>query len=160
SEDAGRGVLDDRVLDTVEIGPVLLPVIRVADNLDRLVRFEFDEFERTGADRVAAHFSRRHVTGVYRGETGGEQRDHRRLRPFEMKRDLEVAVGRDLVEIAIPRLARVDPQLLRGIAGDEIPGALHVTGGEGLAIMPFDALAQAKSQFRLGLVPRPVAREI
>ena len=61
-----RGVLDDRVLDPVEIGPVLFPVIRVAGDLDPFVRLELDQLERAGADRLGAHLARRHVAGVDR----------------------------------------------------------------------------------------------
>src|SRR5262249_6654466 len=49
-QDRRRQILNDRVLDAVEIRPVLLPIIWVARDLDIFVRFEPDEFERTGAD--------------------------------------------------------------------------------------------------------------
>ena len=52
AEDRRRAVGDDRVFDAVEIGPALLPVIRVAHELDQFIRLEFDEFERAGADRM------------------------------------------------------------------------------------------------------------
>ena len=55
---AERVVRDDGVFDAVEIGPSRFPIIGVADELDRLVRLELDEFEWAGADRMLAHFAR------------------------------------------------------------------------------------------------------
>jgi hypothetical protein len=43
--DRRRYIFDDRIFDAVEVGPVRLPVIRVAHQLNSLVRLEFDEFE-------------------------------------------------------------------------------------------------------------------
>src|SRR5215469_9814129 len=56
-----RYVFYDCPLNTVEIRPILLPVIRIPGHPDHLVRFKFDEFEGTGADRAAAHVARRYV---------------------------------------------------------------------------------------------------
>src|SRR6516165_5356643 len=77
-----------------------------------------------------------------------------------MEGDLVVAVGGDLVEIAVPGFARIDPEFLARLAGQRIPGAFDVGGGERLAVMPFDTLTQVKGQRRPGLVPHPVAGEI
>ena len=54
----GRLVLDDRPFDAVEIGPVLFPVVGIARDLDVFVRLEFDELERSGADRMLPHVAR------------------------------------------------------------------------------------------------------
>jgi hypothetical protein len=81
-EHRGRAVRDDRVFDTVEIRFAGLPVIRVARDLDRLVRLELDKFVGTRADRMLPHLGRRHMAGVDRAETRGEQRQKRGLRPF------------------------------------------------------------------------------
>ena len=107
-----RRVADDRILDAVEIGAARFPVIRVADDLDVLVRLVLDEFERPGTDRVLAHLRRRDMTRIDGRLTRGEQRDQIGLRPLQVKRDLVIAVGGDLVDIAVPRLARVDPELV------------------------------------------------
>ena len=84
------------VFDAVEIGPARLPVIRVARHRDVFVRLELDEFERAGADRMAAHLARRHVAGIDRRLARGEQRDQVGLRPLQVEGDLVVAVGGDL----------------------------------------------------------------
>ena len=45
---------------------------------------------------------------------------------FRRKVDLVVAVGHDLVEVAVPGLARVDAQLLARLALQQVPGAFDV----------------------------------
>ena len=74
----------------------------------------------------------------------GEQRDDRRLRPLEMERRGEISVGGDPFEVLVPGLARIGAQLLRRSAEQRVPGAFDVIGGEGLAVVPFDAVAQAE----------------
>jgi hypothetical protein len=159
-ERAGPGIRDDRRFDTVEIGPTGLPVIRVLHHLDAFVRLEFEEFERPGADRMLAHLRRRHMAGIDRRQPGGEQRDQVGLRPLQMKGDLIVAVGGDLLDIAVPRFARVDAELVGRALQQRVPGAFDVTRGERLAIMPFDSLTQWEGQLRPVLVPRPAGRQI
>src|SRR5215471_3362076 len=61
-----RDVLDDLILDAVEVGPALLPVVRVSRDFDRLVRLEFDKFERAGADGIGAHIARADMAGIDR----------------------------------------------------------------------------------------------
>src|SRR6202048_3206983 len=90
-QDPGRGVANDRVLYAVEIRPAWLPIIGVAGQLDRLVRLEFDEFERARADRVLPHLAWRHVARVDRRPTRRQQPDERRLRPLQGEAGLEVA---------------------------------------------------------------------
>jgi len=77
-----------------------------------------------------------------------------------MEGDLVVAVDRHLVEIAVPGFARIDPELLARLPGEQVPSALDVASGERFAVMPFDALAQCKGQPRPLLVPRPTRGEI
>src|SRR5438105_11636583 len=77
-----------------------------------------------------------------------------------MKRDLVIAVDRDLVEIAVPGFAWIDPELLVRLAGEQVPGALDVAGGERLAVMPLDAVAQCEAQCGPFLVPRPRGGQI
>jgi len=74
SENGGRTIGYDGEFDAVEIRQALLPIIRIADELDRLVGLEFNEFERTGTDRLGAHVTRRNVARIDRGIAGGEQR--------------------------------------------------------------------------------------
>src|SRR5204862_7761740 len=143
----------DRILDAVEIGPARLPVIRVARDLDVLVRLELDKLERPRADRVLPHLRRRHVAGVDRRIAGSQERDKRRLRPLQMKGGLVIAVGRDVVEVAVPALARVAAELLLAPAEQQIPGALPVLGGERLAVMPFDTRAQLEGELGAVLAP-------
>src|SRR6516162_10878054 len=73
-----RQVADDRIFDAVEIRPLLFPVIRISCYLDPFVRFEFDEFEGTGADRMAAHVARRYVAGSRPANTRRREMSERR----------------------------------------------------------------------------------
>src|SRR6516165_9734119 len=97
------------------------------------------------------------MTRVDRREPGGEQLDKS---PFQMERRLAVAFGRDLFEVDPPRLAGIDAQLLLRLSLHEIEGAFDVLGGERLAVMPFDAIAQFESELGPILAPRPAFREI
>ena len=81
------------------------------------------------------------MAGIDRGEPGGEQRDKRRLRPPQVERYLVIAAGADLLQILVLDLARIDAKLLVRLAGEQVPGALHILRREGLAIVPLDALA-------------------
>src|SRR5437762_6032884 len=92
----------DRVLDAIEIRPVLLPVIEVSGHLDLFVGLEADEFEWAGADRILPHVARRHVAGIDRRESRGQCGEKRRLRPLQMKGNLVVAPGADPLEVAVP----------------------------------------------------------
>src|SRR5260370_20081913 len=141
-----RQVFDDRVFDTVEIRPALLPVIRVSGYCDRLVRLEFDEFEWAGADRVLAHLAGRHMAGVDRRPSGSQHRQERGLRPLQMKGDLVVAFRGYFIEVAVPGFAWVETQLVARLSGQQVPGAFDVVGGERLAVMPSDVLAQRQGQ--------------
>ena len=159
-ENGGRAVRDDGELDAVEMRQALLPVIRVAGELDQFVGLELDELERAGADRMGAHFRRRNVAGIDRRIAGGEQRQQRRLRPLQVERDLEVAVGRDVVDLVVPGLARVLAEFLRRLAHQHVEGAFDVGGGERLAVMPLDALAQLEGQRLVVAAPGPAFGEI
>jgi hypothetical protein len=118
-----------------------------------LVRLELDKLERPRADRVLPHLRRRYVAGVDRRIAGSQERDKRRLGPLQMKGGLVIAVGGDVVQVSVPALARVAAQLLLALAEEQVPGALHVLGGEGLAVMPFDTRAQLEDEFGAVLAP-------
>src|SRR5262249_18031551 len=62
-------------------------------------------------------------------------------------------VGGHFIEVVVPRLARIETKPLPRLAGEQIPGALDILGGEGLAVVPFDPLAQWESQFGSVLAP-------
>ena len=79
---------------------------------------------------------------VDRRHAAGQQEQKRRLRPLQHKGDRVIAFGRDLVEIAVPRLARVEAQFLGRLAGQHVPGAFDIGGGERLSVMPFDVVAE------------------
>src|SRR6516165_2189875 len=100
------------------------------------------------------------MTGVDRRLPGGEQREQVRLWALQVKGDLVVAAGRDLVEIAIPGLAGIDPEFLARLAGQCVPGAFDVGGGERFTVVPFDTLMQMEGQCDPGLVPGPVAGKV
>src|SRR5262249_50681237 len=135
SEDRSGRVGHKRVFDRVEVRAPRLPIIGVADYLDRFIGFELDKLERASADRMGAHVARADVTGVDRRPARSEQCYEGDLRPLEAERDLMVTVGGDLFEVAVPGFARVDTQLLGRFAGDQVPGAFDVGGGERLAVM-------------------------
>ena len=71
-----------------------------------------------------------------------------------------VALDGHLFEVLVPGLARVEAKLLGRFAEQRIPGALHVIGGKGLAVVPFDALVQPETQLGFGRIPRPLGRQI
>src|SRR6266436_4417773 len=77
-----------------------------------------------------------------------------------MKRRGKIAVGSDPFEVLVPGLARVGTQLLLRFAEQQVPGAFDVIGGEGMAVVPFDALAQPERQFSAVFVPRPIGGQI
>ena len=77
-----------------------------------------------------------------------------------MKAGLPVAVRGHLRDVRKPGFARIDAQLFLGLVHQEIDRALDVGGGEGLAVMPFDTLAQRKGQLCPLLVPRPARRQV
>ena len=77
-----------------------------------------------------------------------------------MKCRLPVALGRDLLEVNPPSLAGIDAQLLLGFSLHQIKGAFDVRGGEGLAVVPFDAVAQFEAELGPVLAPRPAFGEI
>ncbi len=77
-----------------------------------------------------------------------------------MESDFVIAVNGDLVEVTIPGFARVDPELLARLSSEHVPGAFDVGGGERLAVMPFDALAEREPQPSPIIAPRPAGREV
>jgi hypothetical protein len=58
-----------------------------------------------------------------------------------MEGDLKLAVGGHLFEITVPGLARIEAKLLGGLAGQKVPSAFDVPGGERPAIVPSDISA-------------------
>ena len=157
---ARRIVRHDLPLDTVDIGPPRLPVIRVARGLDHLVRPELDEFEGPCADRLGAHFPRRHMAWINRRPSGRQQRQECRLRPLQVEGGLVIAVRTDLFEVEVPGLARVHAQLFAAAAEQQFPGAFDVGGGKGLSVVPLDALPQFERQLLAVLAPGPAFGEV
>ena len=151
----------DRDLDTVEIGLALLEVVGIADELDAFLLLELGELEGAGADRLGAHLRRRHVAGIDGAVAGRQQHQERGLRLAEMESHLAVAIGRDLIEIPIPRGAGILAQLLGfAAAGQHVPGALHVGGGEGLAVVPFGVADQLEGEVLAVGAPAPALGEV
>ena len=135
-QDRGRAIGDDRIFDPVQIRSARLPVIRVPLQPDRLVLLELDELKRSGADRMGAHLRRRHMARINRRKAARQHHQQRRLRVGQVERDLQRAVGGDLLDVEPPGLVRVFPHLAVDLAGDDIPGAFHIGRGERLAVMP------------------------
>ena len=77
-----------------------------------------------------------------------------------MKSDLMLAAGRGLGDIDPPGLAIIEAELLFAVVGQEIEGAFDVFGGERLAVVPFDAVAQFEAQLRAVLAPCPARGEL
>jgi hypothetical protein len=147
TEHAGGAVADDAELDAIEIRAARLPVVRVLGELDGPVRFEGDELEGAGADRLGAHVLGRDVAGVDRRQAGGQQRRERGLRTAEHEGRLQVAGGGHLFKVAPPDPAGIVAELVGVLACELVPGALHVLGRERLAVVPLDAAAQLEGQF-------------
>src|SRR5262249_5612494 len=144
-EDRSRAVWNHGIFDAVEVRPIPLPVIGIARHLDVFVWLELDEFERARADRMLAHVTRRYMARIDRCIARGEQRNDRRLWPFQMKRRGEISVSGDRFDVLVPSLTRIGAQLLLRLAKQQIPGAIDVIGGKGVAVVPFDAAAQAET---------------
>src|SRR5712671_1561874 len=100
------------------------------------------------------------MAGIDRRPAGSQQRQQRRLRPLQLEGHLVIAVRSHLFDVAVPGLARIDAKLLARLAGQKVPGALDVLGREGLAVVPFDALARREPQLGALLVPRPAGGQI
>ncbi len=132
----------------------------VARELDRLVGLERHELERPGADRVGAHLRRRDVARIDRRHAGCQQRQEGGLRPLEVEDRASVALDRDAVEVLVPGLAGIDAQLGGGLADQHLPRALHVFGGERLAVVPGHALAEREGEGGALGVPRPLGGEL
>src|SRR6516225_2011200 len=105
------------------------------------------------------HVSRRDMAGIYRRVAGGEQRNKRWLWPLQVKSDLALAVCGHLVEVEKSCLAIIEAQPFLRFAGQQIVCAFDVGGGEWLAVMPFDALAQREGQLGRFLVRGPAGRQ-
>src|SRR5262249_36518101 len=106
-EDRSRAIRDHGIFDAVEVGSIPLPVIAIARHLDVFVWLELDEFERAGAARMLAHVTRRYMARIDRCVARGEQRNDRRLWPFQMERRSEISVRGDRFDVLIPSLARI-----------------------------------------------------
>src|SRR6516165_9429391 len=107
-----RQVADDRVFDAIEVRPPRFPVSRISRYLDVFVRLEFDEFERAGADRMAAHIPRRHMARIDRREPGSEKCKKGGLRPLQMKGDLVITSCTDALEVAIPGFTGINAEFV------------------------------------------------
>jgi hypothetical protein len=55
-------------------------------------------------------------------------------------------LANSVFEVAVPGLARVEAELVLRFAGQHVPGAFDVGGGERLAVVPSDALPQLKGE--------------
>jgi len=124
------------------------------------VGFELDKFEWPGADRMLAHLVWGLMTRSDRRESVGQQHRECRLPSLQMKGDLVVVIRAHRFEVLEVRLARVEADPVLGLVELQIDRAQHVLGGERLAVVPFDALAQGEGQRRAVLVPLPFGRQV
>src|SRR4029077_17835349 len=105
SENRRRAVWNYRPFNSFKIGAPLLPILFIPHQLDGFVLLVGHEFERSGADWMLPHVLRRYVTWVNGRVARGEQRNKGGLRPLQVKRH-RVALGADLLHVAVPSLAR------------------------------------------------------
>ena len=63
---------------------------------------------------------------------------------FRWKVRGEISVDGDPFDVLVPSLARIGAQLLLRFAKQQVPGAIYVIGGKRVAVVPFDAAAQAE----------------
>jgi hypothetical protein len=103
---------------------------------------------------------RRDVTGIDDTEARAQERDHRWLGPGEVERRLMLAIDGNLLEVGPPHPARVLAEIVIGLAVEPVPSALHVLGGERLAVVPRNPLAQLESQLCPALIPHPALGEL
>ena len=78
-------------------------------------------------------------------------------------KDHGVRVGRlDGLDIAVPVLARVAAELPRGLGRfpHHVKGELDVLRGEGLSVVPGDAVPQEDHEVAVAVLPRPLLREL
>ena len=109
---------------------------------------------------MRAHLRGRHVAGINRRITGSEHRQDRRLRTPEVQGHFVVTLDGDVGDVRVPILARVLAQLVLRFTLNQIESALHVGGGERLAVMPFDAVPQLEGQFLVVFAPGPAGRQL
>ena len=158
---ARGAAVDHPERDLVEIRTILLPVIGIAHQTNRLAALEFDEFERPGADRLGAHHLLRHMAGIDRRKRARQQHRQARLRLAQLEGRLVIAVDGDVLQLGVPDLARIALEVLGlGLADQHPPGALHVLCRERLAVVPFHALPQLERQLGVGGIPRPAFGQI
>ena len=99
------------------------------------------------------------MTRIDRRIAGGEQRDQRGLRPFQIEGRLVVAVRSDVDDVVVPGLPRILAELVLALLHQQIERAFHVGGGERFTVMPFHAGAQLEDQLRLIFAQRPALGE-
>ncbi len=145
-----------RKVEPVEIGQILVPVVRVADHHHHVVVVPLLELERPGADRLAvvllALLGHRLGRGDHARAVGEDQRQ-RGVGPAQAQRHL---VRRqhlhrvDRFQLALHRRARIGP--------GAVEMRLHRRRVEGLAVMELHALAQGEDQ-GLGIGELPGGRK-
>ena len=145
----------DAVLDRIQIGQPLLPVVGVALHLHALVQPVFDELEGAGADGLGAHLGRRYVARIDRRPASREQRQEGRLRAAEDEGHFVRAVDRNLLQVVVPRLTRALADFSGHQTRHHIPGAFHIRRGERLAVVERHALSQGECQLRAVIAPFP-----
>src|SRR5215831_16605782 len=102
---------------------------------------------------MTTHVARWHMAGIYRRIAGCEQSDQCRLWSMDMENRLLVAIGRDLVEVAIPSLARIEAQFVPRFPEQKVICAFDVSGSERLAVVPLDTLPQFERKLGSVLAP-------
>ena len=160
--DPGAAVLDDHVAQAVEVRPALHEVVGVLHVVHVLALAPFLELEGTGADAARAVARGREVGGIDGRVARGEHQEERRLRALEMK-DHGVGIRRlDGLDIGVPVLARIDPELGRRVGRfpDHVEGELDVLRREGLAVVPLDVLPEKEHEVPVVVLPRPLLREL
>src|SRR5690606_24836999 len=111
-------------------------------------------------DRIRTHLAAGHVARVNRRKGSGEVRQEGRLRSFELKSNLVIAVRFDLLKVPVPGLARILAPACLPLPGDGVPGTFHILARERLAVVPCDTVSQLECESRPVFTPRPCPGEV
>src|SRR5664279_5996349 len=88
---------------------------------------------------MRAHLRRWDVARIHRRVARRDHRQQRRLRPLELQRHLEVAIGADVGNVAEQILARILAEFVLPFPLDKVESAFHVLSCERLAGSSFFA---------------------
>src|SRR3546814_16033527 len=107
-----RPARNDLVVDAVQIGQPLLPVVLVLLQNEVAVLLIADELERSRPDRLRPHVRRRHVAGIDRRLARREPRQEGRLLTLPPDLAPLTALSDHVFAVVLPALPRISSHLL------------------------------------------------